>query len=353
MSEIDKYEALVHKLSYHQNIISNILETPCSNKSVKLAAIERKIVALEELVLELPYGDGSGLFEEWRDTVSDLYRTFFLLACEKVSPKKAVSSGKIASKVVSTEKSATSEEIENGIETSATGVDVTSSGAGKITRMSKKKSQSSTSGEQGDDRVTHTSRRSRPAKQTYPSKNFRRSVGISSADKPAVEKSVEEQKEELRASFVGIFSQLEPVAEITVDSDLEGLRLLAMLVNRSIRQLSPFEDDTELLSNVLSYALPKAPKSVIERFNSMNEAEEMDDADPKRPPLKGLRLLKKCLIAELTSFYEAVKAALVTEDGGDSGDVVDGQTCYFCKSNGHYKSRCPLVRGVLSLALFL
>lgn len=342
---MDKFEVLAHKLSYHETIISNILDTSCNNKSVKLAAVERKIVALEELVLELPIDAVSGVFEEWRDKISNLYSRFFLLADEKMKPKK----------VVPSEKSATSEEIETGNEASATRSAVSSSGTGRNTRMNKKKSQSDISGEHDkDDRATQTSRRSGPVKPTYRSMNFRRSAGILPDAEPVVEKDTEEQKEELRALFDDIFSKLEPVAEITVDSDLEGLRLLAMLVNRSIRQLSRFEDDTELMSNVLSYALPKAPQTVIERFNSFNEAEEKEEnVDPKRPPLKGLRLLKKCLIIELTSFYEALKAALVSEIVADSGDVVEGpHTCYFCKSDGHFKSGCPQVRRVPFFCIF-
>lgn len=336
MSEIDKYEALVHKLAYHESIINNILDIPCNNKSVKMAAVERKIIALEELVLELPIDDVGGVFEKWRDTVSNLYCRLFLLANEKKKLKKVTLSEKIASK------SSTSKEIET--EASATSGAVTFSGNGQNTRKNKKRSQSATS---GDDRATQTPRRSgRPVKSTYRNMNFRRSSAISAAE-PVVEKDIEEQREELRVLFDGIFSKLEQVAEITVDSDLESLRLFALLVNQSIRQLIPFEDDAELQSKVLSYALPKAPQTVIDRFNNYKEAEEKEeeDADPKRPPLKGLRLLKKCLIVELTSFYEALKEALVTEDGGDSGDVVDGPlTCYFCKSNGHYKAGCPQVR---------
>lgn len=353
-----KYEDLVHKLTYHQSIINSLLDIPCANKFVKLAAIKRKIVALEELVLDLPYEDGSGPFEEWRDTVTDLYRRFFAFASEKMKkPKKAApSSKKVASKDVSSEKSSTSEEIETGNE--ASNGSVTSSGSGSNSSVVKKKSQS-TSDVQGnlDDRATQTPRRFGGLVK-HRSMNFRRSAGLLPPAEP--EKSIEEQKEQLRAFLEETFAKLEPVEEITVESDLEGFRVYAFIVNRSIRQLSRFEEDAEFMSKVLSYVLPKAPPTVVERFNSLNESEEKEDeekeneegAESKRPPLKGLRLLKKCLVAELTTFYEALKAALVTEDSGDS-DVDASRTCYLCKSDRHYKSGCPQVRMVRFIFVFL
>lgn len=369
MSQADKSEALVHKLAYHETMINNILDIPCDKKSVKLAAVERKIVALEELVLELPTDDESGgvLFDDWRDTISELYRRYFLLAEEKMKmkkPKKAVASEKVASKDASTEKSSTSDEIETGKEASASSGSVASSGSGS---KSRKKSQSPVNS--GDSTTQTSPRRSRdrPAKQTSRGKNFRRSAASDS--EPVTEMDLEQQKELLRAFFDETFSKLTPVAEITVDSDLEGFRLYAQLINRCIRQFARFEDDTELMSKILSYALPKAPQAVVERFTSLNEAEEKEEgkekeetaekdkaaenADPKRPPLKGLRLLKKCLVTELTSFYDALKEALVSQD--DSGDVVEEgpHTCHLCKSNDHYKAGCPQVRvGSISISVF-
>lgn len=311
-------KSLLQKLSYHKTVISSLFDAPCAIKTVKLAALERKIVALEELVLELPIDDGSGRFEEWRNTVLALYHRLFLIPLREKKAKKVKSSKELAiSKESSfTQKSSTSEEIETGTETSAS------------------------AGEQAsvDDRATQQNSLSSGGRPVKPVLEF------------AVKKQADEtKKEKLRASIEAAFSKLDPVEAITVDSDLEGFRLYSLLVNRSIRQLSRFEDDAQLLSSVLGYALPKAPLTVIERFNSYNEAEEKEEggesANPKRPPLKNLRLLKKCIVKELSSFYEDLKAALVSEDGSDSGVAVDGsQTCYICKSDEHCKAECPLVR---------
>lgn len=363
MSEVDKHETLLHKLSYHQDSLKGIFDLPCNNMHVKLAAIERKIVAIEELVLELPYGDETTSFEEWRLTVSELYRRFFQLVSEKKKkPEKAVSSGK-ATKDGSTHKDASSnEEVETGNVSPATAGTVTSSDNPK---SNKKRSQSTASGtEQGNGgRASQGLHRPGPVKQTYRNLSFRRTSGtLPISAEPAVEKSVEEQKEELKTQYDGFFSKLEPVAELSVDSDLEGMRILSLLVNRCIRQMTPFEDDSQLLSDLLNFALAKAPKTVIERYNSLNEEAEKevekDDAEnedeSKRPPLKGLRLLKKCLVAELTDFYETAKAALVTEDGGDcaGGEATEGQNCYYCKSTGHYKFRCPQMRNQICFRCF-
>lgn len=321
MSEVDKSAELLHKLSYHKQMASNLLDVPCPNRSVKVAALQAQIGALEKLVLELPSDDESGLFEEWRDSILDLYRRLFAFA----SGRKMKPVAKVAKpKGVSTQESATSEEVETACKETSTG-----------------------DGKQSNDE--RPPRRGRPAKAQR--------GGSSSDDAEPVEK-----KEKIRAIIEGLFKKLEPVADIEkvikADSTLEPFRRFALRVNRAIRMVSRFEEDAEFLSTVLGYVFPKAPPAVLKRFNSLNGAEadkEENGGDQKgRPPVKGLRLLKQCLIAELTAFYEAMRQSAaspndVTDEGSDEGALA---ACFFCKSTEHGKYACPEVSLLRFLFLF-
>ena len=322
MSNNKQVETLVRTLNYHRVVIEKLLTHPAAAnvRSNAVSILERKIVNLEQLILNLP-DDGetqhSELFVSWRDTMIELWSRFFTVLDGNSGDVVTTSNNGIVSS--SPANTVAAKVSPRGTQISVTNVEASSSVSNTNNRRAnygkkrnggpKKPVQQpnpedpdhTDQSQQQQQQVNQQSKRgghiSRPY---YRYRDFKPS-GRNESNQPAALDDANQQvdeleiKENLRLQIEASFLALSQVEQL---SDLEEMQTLITLVDNSAKELESFKSDFEFQNEMLGFALPKLPVVLMELFNALSDGE------------KSLSLLTQFLGNQLAAYSNDLKETL-------------------------------------------